>query len=52
MVGRIRVKRKAVLKKWKRNPQGKRTENEVRLERGIVDSLGHIIQDHIGHEKS
>lgn len=29
MVGRIRVKRKAVLKKCKRNPRGKRTENEI-----------------------
>lgn len=52
MVGRIRVKRKAVLKKWRRNPHGKRMENELRLERGIVDSLGHIIQGHIGPERS
>lgn len=51
MVGRIRVKRKAFLKKWKRNPHGKRTENEVRLERGTVDSLGHITQGHISHKK-
>lgn len=35
--------------KGEETPHGKRAEKEVRFEKGVDGSLGHIIQGHIGH---
>ena len=47
-MARIRVKRKAALMKGEETPHGKRAEKEVRFEKGVDGSLGHIIQGPIG----